>query len=93
MPEDDDEFDLEDFVDWVDECRRCRELGDESWNAVTVWFHRANCHHTSHRSLRRAVDWEARHEAMMKERKLAGFGYWKVECFRESLLGKEKSTG
>ncbi|CAK9062810.1 unnamed protein product [Durusdinium trenchii] len=46
MPEDDDEFDLEDFVDWVDECR---------------------------------------HEAMMKERKLAGFGYWKVECFRESF--------
>ena len=40
-----DEFDLEDFVDWVDECR---------------------------------------HDAMLRERKLAGFGYWKVECFREA---------
>lgn len=26
---------------------------------------------------------------MMRERKLAGFGWWKVECFRESLLGEE----
>jgi hypothetical protein len=26
---------------------------------------------------------------MMRERKLAGFGWWKVECFRESLPGEE----
>ncbi|CAE6939139.1 CML20 [Symbiodinium natans] len=31
------------------------------------------------------VDWvdESRHKSMMHERKLAGFGYWKVECLRE----------
>jgi len=31
------------------------------------------------------VDWvdECRHKCMMNERKLAGYGYWKVECFKE----------
>ncbi|CAJ1452243.1 unnamed protein product [Effrenium voratum] len=46
QPEEDDEFDFEDFVDWVDECR---------------------------------------HDCMMRDRKLAGFGYWKVECLREAF--------
>eukprot|EP00435_Cladocopium_sp_Y103_P072842 s79_g41.t1 len=48
----DDEFDFEDFVDWVDECR---------------------------------------HDCMMRERKLAGFGWWKVECFRESFKEFDKN--
>lgn len=52
MPEEDDEFDFEDFVDWVDECR---------------------------------------HDCMMRERKLAGFDYWKVECFRESFQEFDKN--
>lgn len=52
MPDEDDEFDFEDFVDWVDECR---------------------------------------HDCMMRERKLAGFGWWKVECFRESFKEFDKN--
>ena len=44
MPEDDDEFDLEDFVDWVDECRcgvaaRCTHSWCSKSDRVRWWMH------------------------------------------------------